>query len=86
MSKERVYKQQERDGLRRLIKDRFGDNRSTCAKVMKVSPSTISRVLSGKMGIGPKLMRGIIAYFQRNDIKNLRGIDYRDYFYYRWDD
>lgn len=61
------------EGVRRLVNERFNGNMNTCARVLNVSHSTISRVISGKRKPGGKLIYSIVSYC------NNRGIDYNNY-------
>lgn len=72
-----LEKCKERDGLRRLVDDRFIGNMTTCARVMRVSTSTVSRVVSGETRMGGRLLRGIIGYFEKN------GLEYSEYFSFK---
>jgi len=51
--------------IRRLIKDRWGDDFSAAAKALGVSQPTVSEFLSGKKGIGTKLLTGVARHDPR---------------------
>ena len=74
IEKEKMNKSKERDGLRRLVEDRFGGNMTTCARAARVSTSTVSRVINGETRMGGRLLRGIMGYIERNELQ------YSDYF------
>jgi plasmid maintenance system antidote protein VapI len=61
------------EGLKKLVNERFNGNMNTCARVLNVSHSTISRVISGKRNPGGKLIYSIVTYC------NKREIDYNRY-------
>lgn len=72
-----LEKSKERDGLRRLVQDRFRGNMTTCARAARVSTSTVSRVVSGETRMGGMLLRGIIGYFEKNNL------EYNEYFSFK---
>lgn len=72
-----LQKSKERDGLRRLVEDRFRGNMTTCARAARVSTSTVSRVVKGETMMGGRLLRGLIGYFEKNNL------DYNNYFSFK---
>ena len=63
-------------GLNMLVIERFNGNMNTCARVLNVSPSTISRVISGSRQPGGKLIYSIVTYCYK------RKLDYKKYIRY----
>lgn len=57
----------------KLIEYEFDNNRKACAIELKLSESTISRILNGKARVGGKTLVSIIKYC------NNKGIDYLEY-------
>lgn len=63
------------EGIRRLVNERFDGNMNTCARILNVAPSTISRVINGRRNPGSKLIYSVIDYCNKKDF------DYRKYIY-----
>ena len=56
-------------GIKKLVDERFNGNMNTCARVIDVSPSTISRVVSGKSNGSIKLVVHVVDYCNKRNLK-----------------
>ncbi|MBE6050958.1 MAG: hypothetical protein E7214_09995 [Clostridium sp.] len=56
-------------GIKKLVDERFNGNMNTCARVINVAPSTISRVVSGKSNGSIKLVVHVVDYCNKRNLK-----------------